>query len=306
MPYTYFPAQPAAMPTQYSNASAQQQYFLGPLNAAQAQYLMLYIQQLMRYGSNPPSAPQVQIPSTPTANATVIQSTPPTTTVPLDLVNVTIDASNSSAVESNATSLNASDATPSAAQVPITNLSDSDPDPIVASASMQANPFVSSPSYRVSDWQYNPFASMYANFPPGQPFYPPGFGPWNPFVLTPAASPVSQSNTTQQPTPATSSHSNPEGRSAPTPTVISSSGESGTTDIENLPPQVKEFIDMIPDILSMPETSQLNPAANNAIIHQIGGAESAITPAPLFPKSKRTMRFKKRHFKPARRHANYW
>ncbi len=46
--------------------------------------------------------------------------------------------------------------------------------------------------------------------------------------------------------------------------VIAANGETGT-DINSLPPQVKEFIDMIPDILSMPENSQSGVPAEPSI-----------------------------------------
>ena len=169
----------------------------------------------------------------------------------------------------------------------------------------------------IGNWLYNPaVASFYGNLPPRQPFYPPGFGPWNPFVLSPVVLPIPQSNTTQEVTSMTNQTG--QENASVTPSIMSSAGEGGLTNMDDLPPQVKEFIDMIPDILSMPETSQLNPSSS-AIIHQLtggmngaemgirqlAGSSTEVTSAPKFHKSKNSLRFKKRHHKPFRRYENY-
>ncbi|XP_065213133.1 mucin-2-like [Planococcus citri] len=121
---------------------------------------------------------------------------------------------------------------------------------------------------------YNPYYSQYsmANTNPQMMYggMPPYQMPYMPFAPTPSLSstmnytsaPVPYSNQTSpqitSPYPAVPPNYIPASSDADqlaTPTVVSSTGESGT-DLNSLPPQVKEFIDMIPQILSMDESSQ--------------------------------------------------
>lgn len=198
--------------------------------------------------------------------------------------------------------------------------------------------------------------SLFSTLPPKQPFYPPGYGPSNPFVLNsynsvlnpinatstgwqtwPMQQPFYPSNypmhpymyatntppntqmgisnigyTLQNSVPApsmqmgipnlgyTAQNSVPEDDSSSS-TIINSNGETGS-DVNSLPPQVKEFVDMIPHILSMPESQQFSETAGHSSLY----GETVQPPSNnAIRKFKNSTLYKKKHYMPRRYYNHY-
>lgn len=189
----------------------------------------------------------------------------------------------------------------------------------------------------------NQYTSLFNTLPMKQPFYPPGYGPSNPFVLSsynpmsgatnttsvwsmpqPFYTPSYATNPYYNPNPVPSNPMNPyyppstvpnnpmnlqtnvanmaanslQGDDSSSPTIISSNGETGS-DINSLPPQVKEFVDMIPDILSMPESQQFSHGQSGLF----RGSTQPTGPGGLH-KAKSSL-FKKKHYMPRRYYSHY-